>query len=44
VRIVQGIGNMPAYHGILPGNEIDAIVDFLVWSGERDDPASGGGP
>ncbi len=32
VRIVMGIGNMPAYQGILEPGELDAILDYIFWT------------
>jgi ubiquinol-cytochrome c reductase cytochrome b subunit len=34
VRIVQGIGNMPAYQDILTTEEVDLLVEFLVEADE----------
>jgi ubiquinol-cytochrome c reductase cytochrome b subunit len=35
VRIVNGIGNMPAYRGILQAEELDALMAFLRSTPER---------
>ena len=35
IRIVQGVGNMPAYRGTLSLAELDALVAFLRALGEE---------
>jgi len=38
IRIIQGIGDMPAYYDILPAHEVDAILDFIFWSAGPEAP------
>jgi len=41
VRTLQGIGNMPGYAGILSPQELDAILDFIYWTGDAPTRLSG---
>lgn len=35
VRIMTGIGNMPAYRDLLSPGEVDALLDYIVWAAGR---------